>query len=370
MSPIVRNIQGEIRPSEIERVVKALHEGGVAIIATDTVYGLIAEAFNKTAFDTLNRIKGDRKVPFVIAFDSETGFRKWFGEPDLFQSRIMHELWPGPVTLIFNYDKKTQSHFMNHESGIGVRVSSDPLLRSICRSLEKPVWATSVNRSTEPAPVSFQEIRPSILGEIEAAYDSGPTAFRQASTVVDIRIRPFRILREGPWMNRVKGSLQRSEKALKILVVCTGNICRSPIAAALLQKLTDKKISSDIIVSSAGTISTEGYPASVDMVDIAESWGIDITNHRSRSITVELIDTSDLILAVTRAHRDFMLSLDPGADYKIRLLGELIDVQDLEDPYNQNREEYEKSAKIIRAAVEKWAVKLRDLIPAKPAVND
>ena len=370
MSPIVKNIQGEVRPSEIERIVKALHEGGVAIIATDTVYGLIAEAFNETAFVKLNRIKGERRMPFIIVFESTDSFTKWFGEPNLLQSNVIHELLPGPVTLIFKSVEKIPNHFHYHEFGTGIRVSSDPLLKSICRSLEKPVWATSVNRTSEPAPVSFQEIQPSILSQVEMAYDSGPTAFRQASTVVDIRALPFRILRKGPWMKRVEHNIQRTEAPVKILVVCTGNICRSPIAAALLQKLIENGVDTEVQVSSAGTASSEGYPASVEMVDIAESWGIDMTSHRSRSITVQLIDSSDLILAVTRAHRDFLLSFDSGAGYKIRLLGELIGVKDIEDPYQLNRKEYEESAKIIHDAVEKWAVKLRDLIPARPSVTD
>ncbi len=370
MSPIIRTIQGELRPSEIERITKTLYEGGVAIIPTDTVYGLIAQANNQMAFEKLNRIKGERRKPFVCVFDSIRRFYKWYGQPNLLQARIIHDLLPGPITLIFDSSNNLREQGHYHESGIGIRVSTDPLMKSICASLEKPVWATSVNRSSEPAPVAFNEIQTSVLNQVDIAYDSGPTAFRLSSTVIDVREIPFQILRKGPWMKRAEHSISRTEKPIRILVVCTGNICRSPIAAGLLQHLIAKETAAEVQVSSAGTISSQGFPASVEMVDIAASWGIDLTTHTSRSITAELIDDSDLILAVSRAHKDFMLSIDPGAEYKIHLLGETVGISDIEDPYQLSREEYETSAKLIRTAIEKWAIRFRNLIPIKPDITN
>ena len=365
MITIIRNTQGDFRPTDIDRIVSVLNEGGIVILAVDTVYGLLTRPFDRSLFDRLDRIKGERRLPYVLAFESYNRFREWYGEIDIIQRRFIRDLIPGPITLIFEVNSDIPTGFRYHGDGIGIRISSDPALRKICQTLNSPLWATSVNRSGEPAPVNFSDIQTTILDQVDLAVDSGPTLFRQASTVIDLRRQPFRIIREGPWMKRVENALNRSAEPIDILVVCTGNICRSPLAAALLQHKIGQPESSGIRVSSAGTSALSGYPATEDMVDIARDWGIDLSGHQARQISHELLKASDLIIVVSPEHRIRLLELDRDADRRIRLLGEPLGEEIIPDPYQSDLKSYQQVADLIAKAVDGWLDEIKRMLPQK-----
>ena len=87
----------------------------------------------------------------------------------------------------------------------------------------------------------------------------------------------------------------------KVLVVCVGNICRSPMAEAMLQhELKDK---TDVSVTSAGLGSLAGHAASKHAVALMEERGLDISGHKARQLTPDLISDSDLILVMEAGHR-------------------------------------------------------------------
>lgn len=103
----------------------------------------------------------------------------------------------------------------------------------------------------------------------------------------------------------------------KVLVVCTGNTCRSPMAAGWLnRKLADK----GWIAESAGVAAWGGSPASPEAVDAMREIGVDISAHRSRRLTQAMADGADIILAATEAHRQDILGKCPGAAPKTFLL--------------------------------------------------
>jgi protein-tyrosine phosphatase len=90
-----------------------------------------------------------------------------------------------------------------------------------------------------------------------------------------------------------------------LLVVCTANIARSPLAAALLDVHTRvRALDGEVEISSAGTRAREGNAAAPASVAIAAGWGVDLRQHRSQPVTDELLERSDLILTMTEGHRD------------------------------------------------------------------
>ncbi|HSC59314.1 MAG TPA: low molecular weight protein arginine phosphatase [Gemmatimonadales bacterium] len=108
---------------------------------------------------------------------------------------------------------------------------------------------------------------------------------------------------------------------MKILLVCTGNTCRSPMAAALLTRaLAGAGMSHE--VSSAGTSPWEGSPASEGSYLVALEHGLDLSAHRARRATRELVAEADLILAMSRGHLDRLAAL--GGAGKSHLLGEFV----------------------------------------------
>ena len=142
---------------------------------------------------------------------------------------------------------------------------------------------------------------------------------------------------------------------MNILFVCTGNTCRSPMAAALFNKIAVEK-NLDVRIESAGLFAADGEPASSEAVIAMKKFGIDLLGHHAQSINTELLEKSDLILTMTTAHK---LVLEPSAPEKTFALNEYAGIDgDIEDPFGGDVEEYEQCAKQIYSALLKVADKI------------
>ncbi len=131
------------------------------------------------------------------------------------------------------------------------------------------------------------------------------------------------------------------EVKMHVLFVCSGNTCRSPMAEGYLRHLLGKGCPGGITVSSAGTFAGEDMPPSRHSVEALKEHGIDISGHRSTGLTVELLERSDLVVAMTRSHRQHIGSLLPAALAKTRLLADFANSShDIQDPFGGSREDY------------------------------
>ncbi len=150
----------------------------------------------------------------------------------------------------------------------------------------------------------------------------------------------------------------------QVLVVCTGNICRSPMATALLAAQAAKAGESSLYdFTSAGTWARDGQPASTNAQTVMQRRGLSLAGHHGRTVTRALIDQSDLILVMTQNHRDSLCAEFPHARRKIHLLSELIGLQyDISDPYGSAVEEYETCAAGLAHLVEKGYPHLAELL--------
>jgi protein-tyrosine phosphatase len=114
-----------------------------------------------------------------------------------------------------------------------------------------------------------------------------------------------------------------------VLVICTGNICRSPIAEGMLRRALSGRLGADApSVDSAGTQGWEGSGAQPGSVAAAAEREIDISGHVARLLTREMIGGADLILAMAGEHRDFVRAVDPGALARTFTLKELVRLLD------------------------------------------
>ncbi|MGD2179092.1 MAG: low molecular weight protein arginine phosphatase [Anaerolineae bacterium] len=139
-----------------------------------------------------------------------------------------------------------------------------------------------------------------------------------------------------------------------ILVVCTGNLCRSPMAAALLRaRLNQDKERQDWRVVSAGTWAPEGRPASAYAIAEMLELGIDMRAHRSRTVDEALMRSADLILVMTQNHAEALSVAFPGQIDKVYLLSEMVrETYDIPDPYGGTRLEYSHVAKELEQLID------------------
>jgi glycine hydroxymethyltransferase len=139
-----------------------------------------------------------------------------------------------------------------------------------------------------------------------------------------------------------------------VLFVCTGNICRSPIAEGLFQRLLGNR--KDIEVASAGVHAVRGQPPSLYAVQVCEAEGVDIRDLRSQPLTAALVERATHIFAMTGAHLETIQMLFPHGGEKSFLLREFEEPgatcwRDVPDPIGLGREVYEDCARTIKHAL-------------------
>ncbi|MBM7037688.1 arsenate reductase/protein-tyrosine-phosphatase family protein [Vibrio ulleungensis] len=143
----------------------------------------------------------------------------------------------------------------------------------------------------------------------------------------------------------------------KILVVCVGNICRSPTGERKLQALLPNKT-----IDSAGIASAKsglvGKPADDMAIQVSSENGLDLQGHQSKQLTAQMCAEFDLILVMEKGHIDAVCSIAPAARGKTMLFGQWLGQKEIPDPYKQSREAFDFAFELIDRAAEAWAGKL------------
>ena len=134
----------------------------------------------------------------------------------------------------------------------------------------------------------------------------------------------------------------------KVLFVCVGNVCRSPMAAALLRQRL-RFPGSD--VQSAGVAALVGEPAEPLAIALMNERGIDLSTHRARQLTPEMASAFDLILVMEEAHQRTVERIFPAGRGRIHRLGRFGDF-DVPDPYGRPRAAFESSLALIERGLD------------------
>ncbi len=131
----------------------------------------------------------------------------------------------------------------------------------------------------------------------------------------------------------------------RVVLVCTGNTCRSALAEALLRRALEERGVTDVDVSSAGTGAWEGAPASEGAYLVGLESGLDLSGHRARLLTGDVVSQSDLILTMARHHRARVLEL--GAEGRVHLVGDFAGRSDgspeVADPFGADLDVYRQT---------------------------
>ena len=347
------------------QVAAALRAGALVVFPTETVYGVGANALDPDAVARLRAAKGRAdEQPFTVHLPGRSAAGRYVSSPSPLARRLARKAWPGPLTLICSVPDPQQEPIgreadadqlrsIYHDNKVGLRCPANAAACEVLRLAEVPVVASSANRAGQAPPSNIKAALRDLDGEVEYAIDSGPTQMTSASTIVEIDGDQWMMRRAGSIDERTISRLARTE----IMVVCTGNTCRSPIAEYLFrQKLAERlDISLEALarqgyfVSSAGTAAFGGGPISDPSRAELKRRSIDASAHHAQPLTIEKVQSCERIFTMTQAHRDAVVQLVPAAADRVMQLDSAGNVP---DPIGAGAAQYEACANQIEAAID------------------
>ncbi|MBI5705734.1 MAG: threonylcarbamoyl-AMP synthase [Armatimonadetes bacterium] len=186
---------GEEAAQEAARV---LAEGGVAVLPTETVYGLACDATNPAAIAKVYAAKGRPGTnPLIVHVDSIEMAMRCVSEWPLRAQVLSERFWPGPLTLVLPRSSWIPLEATAKLDTVAVRVPASRWFREVIRLLGRPVAAPSANPYMGLSPTRVEHLDPELLKLVDLVLDDGPSRLGLESTVVDLSGESPALLRPG-----------------------------------------------------------------------------------------------------------------------------------------------------------------------------
>ncbi len=188
------------RPKQevISEAIAVIKKGGLIALPTETVYGLAADIFNKTALKKVFEVK-KRPLSFglIVGVREIKDFYKLCEDIPDWVLKIIKTYSPGPLTYILKKKRIVSPLITGGKEGIALRIPRPLLVREIIKKSQTFITLTSANTHNRPSPLTAEDVKKDLGEKIDLILDGGKTEIGKESTIIDFTLTPPRVLREG-----------------------------------------------------------------------------------------------------------------------------------------------------------------------------
>jgi L-threonylcarbamoyladenylate synthase len=184
-------------PTSLARASEILKSGRLVAFPTETFYGLAVAALDARAVRALFALKGRPESKPVLVLVDSVAMAETLAEVGAMARDLMTRYWPGALTLVLPARDVVPTEITAGTGTVGVRLSSHPVACGLVRALGAPITAPSANPTGAAPPTSAAAVLDYFPDTLDLVLDGGATAGGPASTVLDVRFEPPRVIREG-----------------------------------------------------------------------------------------------------------------------------------------------------------------------------
>ncbi len=191
---------------DMEKLIDVFSNGNVAILPTDTVYGLHADALNIDAIKKVDDIKKSNK-PHLILVSNVNMLKQCVKELSTLQMSLIQKYWPGKLTLLFEKSDIIPNELTKGSEYVGIRMPDNKMLLDIIEQYGRPLLSTSANITNEDVMTNVKNVDNRIKDKVDYIYDGG-ILDNTASTLIKIENNKIVFLREGGLSNKIKNDFK------------------------------------------------------------------------------------------------------------------------------------------------------------------
>lgn len=186
------------QPDIIQHAGRVITTGGVVVFPTRNLYGLGTDAFNAAAVDKIFKIKQRPEfMPLLVLIKDRGELDRVVRTVPPVAQHLMDCFWPGGLTIVFEAKEGVSPSLTAGTGKIGVRLPAHPVTAALVRACLNPITGTSANISGNGGCSDLSKLEEGIRDGVDLILDAGPLQSGIGSSVIDVTVKPIRILREG-----------------------------------------------------------------------------------------------------------------------------------------------------------------------------